>query len=129
MSRSILTGHIKNSFVHTMKLFAEMPFHHLPIVNEKTDLVGMLSSNDMLNALTTQSVLLKEMNQKNLNRAIDISEIMTPNPITISPDATIKEALEIFCENKIHALPVVQKNKLVGIITSNDLLENSCQFP
>lgn len=129
MSRNILTGHVKNSFTHTMRLFDEMPFHHLPIVNEKTKLIGILSSNDMLKALTRQTVLLKEMNQENLNAALDISEIMTSNPITISPDSTIKEAIAIFCENEIHALPVVKDDNLVGIITSNDLLKNSYRFP
>jgi len=129
MSRNILTGHLKNSFAHTLRLFAEMPFHHLPIVNGKTELVGMLSSNDMLKTLTTQSVLLKDLTLATLNDAIDISEIMTLDPKCISPDATIKEALEIFCKNEFHALPVVKDNSLVGIITTNDLLKNSCRFP
>lgn len=50
---------------------------------------------------------------------------MTANPYTISPDATIAEALELMRSNKVRRLPVVKGEKLVGIVTERELLEVS----
>lgn len=50
---------------------------------------------------------------------------MTPNPVSITPSTTIAEALEIMRENQIRRLPVIDKGKLVGIVTDRDLSEVS----
>ncbi|HHY22784.1 MAG TPA: CBS domain-containing protein, partial [Clostridiaceae bacterium] len=50
---------------------------------------------------------------------------MTSNPYTISPDATIAEALEIMRKNNIRRLPVVKNRKLVGIVTEREMQEVS----
>jgi acetoin utilization protein AcuB len=50
---------------------------------------------------------------------------MTSNPYTISPDATIAEALEIMRKNNIRRLPVVKNGKLIGIVTEREVLEVS----
>ena len=48
---------------------------------------------------------------------------MTPNPITISPDISVAEALDWMRQQKVHRFPVVdKKGKLVGIVTREDLL-------
>ncbi len=54
-----------------------------------------------------------------------VKERMTPNPITITPQTTIATALQLMRDNKIRRLPVVQGNKLIGIVTDRDLLEVS----
>jgi CBS domain-containing protein len=48
---------------------------------------------------------------------------MVRKPTCISPDTMIKEAAEIFLKAEFHALPVVEKNKLVGILTTTDLIK------
>ena len=122
MSRNILVGHVTNSFTHTLRIFAEMTFHHLPIVNSKRDVIGIISSNDMLKSLMLKLPMLKQSDEETLNMLFDIPELMTRNPQVISPDASVSEALSIFSKHHIHALPVVDKGELVGIITSNDVL-------
>jgi acetoin utilization protein AcuB len=52
-----------------------------------------------------------------------IKDVMTKNPITVQPDTLVLEAQKIMKENNIRRLPVVEKGKLVGIITKHDLLE------
>lgn len=122
MSRNIIVGHVTNSFTHTLRIFAEMTFHHLPIVNSKREVIGMVSSNDMLKSLALRLPMLKQSDEETLNMVFDIMELMTPNPQVISSEASISEALSIFSKHHIHALPVIDKNELVGIITSNDVL-------
>lgn len=52
-----------------------------------------------------------------------ISSIMTTEVITVSPEATFNEVKKILFSNRIHHLPVVEKEQLVGIITSYDLVK------
>ena len=54
--------------------------------------------------------------------SLNITEVMTKQPIAISPDATIGEAADIMLTNRISGLPVVDvKDALVGIITESDI--------
>ena len=48
---------------------------------------------------------------------------MVRNPTCISPDTLIKDAAEIFLKSEFHALPVVENKKLVGIMTTTDLIK------
>lgn len=50
---------------------------------------------------------------------------MTVNPICVTPDQTISEVLDLMHEHKIHRLPVVEKGKLVGLVTQGVVQENS----
>src|SRR4030066_1199545 len=54
-----------------------------------------------------------------------IRDVMTRNPITVDSETLILEAQKIMKENKIRRLPIMDKGKLVGIITQHDLLEAS----
>lgn len=81
---------------------------------DKNKLVGIISRQDILWALVKQS----KMNLENIN-AIDIS----PRKIlTIKPSATLDEAVRKIKMTKFERLPVVEDNKLVGIITVKDIL-------
>lgn len=53
-----------------------------------------------------------------------VRDFMTPNPITIGPDAAFPEAMGLLRTHKIRRLPVVEKGKLVGIVVEKDLLSN-----
>jgi acetoin utilization protein AcuB len=52
-----------------------------------------------------------------------VKEMMTKNPVTVEPDTLILEARKIMKEKNIRRLPVVEKGRLVGIVTKHDLLE------
>jgi acetoin utilization protein AcuB len=54
-----------------------------------------------------------------------IKDVMTKNPFTVEPETLVLEAQRIMKENNVRRLPVVQKGKLVGIVTKHDLLEAS----
>jgi acetoin utilization protein AcuB len=83
-------------------------FRHLPVTDQGR-LVGMLSDHDI------------RQHQGHLTDT-RVTGAMTDNPITVSPDTTMEEAAEIMLERKISGLPVVEQGKLVGIITTADLL-------
>ena len=125
MSRHVLFARPDNEFTEICRLFFEMGIHHLPVVNDQGELLGMISANDLLKAFTFTVPKLEKSDEKSLNRIFQLTEVMTPTPLhTIRPDHSVKEAAKSFADYKIHALPVIEKGKVVGIITADDLIES-----
>ena len=94
---------------------------HLPVLNEG-ELVGIISQRDMFRSAAVTALGFAVDTQKALIKTIRIKEIMTENVVTISPDATVKEAARIMLDKKIGCLPVVEGMSLIGIITETDIL-------
>lgn len=53
---------------------------------------------------------------------LGVRDVMTPDPITVTPDATVTEAAHLIVDNRIGALPVIEDGKLIGIVTEGDLI-------
>ena len=82
--------------------------HHLPIINRKKELVGLITWSDMI-----------RLGNEELN--VRVKDVMTKKLITISQEQTLEKARELMRKNKINCLPVLRKQELLGIITSNDI--------
>lgn len=95
---------------------------HLPVVRGDC-LVGILTQRDLYKASLT-SMLTNWKENKEFLDSIQVSEVMTKNVTTVSPDATVNDAAQIMIDKKVGCLPVVkEKNKLVGLITETDVLQ------
>ncbi len=104
-----------------------------PIVVEvpgtRSDAINMMVRNKLTGVPVVRASdgqLMGIVSRRDIFRKFDeeqLSMIMKKEITTISPDATIEEAAKIFCEMRIHRLPVVENGKLVGIITPTDLLK------
>ena len=57
-----------------------------------------------------------------MDLSLPIRTIMTPDPITVAPSDNLKKAEQLFEENKIHHLPVIDEGKVIGILSKSDLL-------
>ena len=89
---------------------------YIPIENDRGELIGLLTARRLLRYFT---YLYKNEIRENQS----IKDLMIVNPISIAPEATVIEAMEIMNTHKIGCLPVVTKNKLVGIITEGNFLD------
>jgi len=94
---------------------------HLPVV-EGSKLVGIISQRDLFKA-SLASVLGSDYdkNREHL-KSVKIKEIMVKTVISVPPDMSLQEAGRIMLKEKIGCLPVVEDEKLVGLITETDLL-------
>jgi CBS domain-containing membrane protein len=95
---------------------------HMPVVDDGK-VVGIVSQRDMFRSALITSLGFGRKTTGALIKTIKIKEIMTEKVVTISPDASIKEAARQMMEKKIGCLPVLEGDRLVGIITETDMLQ------
>ncbi len=126
MTREVKTVHLNDPLLRVKSFFDVYTFHHIPVVDDSDNVVGMISKADYHKALDHFTVFgvdkAEEANRKFLS-AVVAKEIMTSPILRISPNDDIEEATRVFLENLYHALPVVDDGILAGIITSHDLLK------
>ena len=109
------------------KLFDEHSFHHVLVVNNDGDLEGLISSTDLDRTKSGASFFRnpkKEEHDAILLRAMRACDIMTKDLITLQETDSIRRAYEIFKKNKFHAIPILSRGKLAGIITPIDILDH-----
>ncbi len=116
MSSPVLTLSIDATFEKAWKLIVDYRFRHVPIATEGDKLFGILSDRDLLReaALLTQDGFREETN---------IRSIIKTNVLTASPDTEIKKIAQLFFDERIGSMPIVDEDgKLLGIITRSDIL-------
>jgi CBS domain-containing protein len=92
----------------------------LPVV-EGGRLVGIVTRGDLRGAQPSDATSLSIFELHYLVGRITLSEIMTRNPITVTPATTIQEAARLMLQHKVAGLPVVSGGQVVGIITESDI--------
>ena len=86
---------------------------HVPVEDEKHQLVGLVSYRKLLRAL------VRDSDGQDV-RTLPVSEIMVRDPITVSPNTPTLEAIRLMGEHNVACLPVVEGDRLVGIISDRD---------
>lgn len=123
MSKNVIVAHSNLTFTQLCRLFFEMKIHHLPILDESEQIIGIVSANDALKAYSYYVPTLATSDDATVNAQVKIEDIMTEHPRVASPDLPVEAIAKLFTVEKIHSLPIIENSKLVGIVTSNDLLK------
>ena len=122
MSSPPITIHVDASLPEACELLRQHKIRRLPVVDEEGHLVGIVTRGDLRGAQPSEATTLSIWELNYLLAKLKIKEIMTPDPITIREDATIKDAAQLMIDYKISGLPVVDKDgQLVGMITESDI--------
>jgi len=101
-------------------LMIENKIRRLPVVDDGT-LVGIVALENLrrVNPISIAGLDILHINE--MLAKLPIRQLMTENPITISPTASLIEAARKMLQHKISALPVLEGSELVGIITESDI--------
>jgi CBS domain-containing protein len=94
---------------------------HVPVEDHNHRLVGLISYRSLLRLMARG--MLKEG-----GKLIAVSEVMKKEPVTVSPEATTLEAINLMRQHGVGCLPVVKDEKLVGIITERDLMNVAAEL-
>jgi CBS domain-containing protein len=107
------------------EIFEQHDFHHLLVV-EGTHLEGIISRSDVDRVSSCVDLFHTKANElynKKLFKSLLAKEVMTPKAVVLAPDDSIGYAATLFARNTFHALPVVVGEKLVGMLTTFDLID------
>jgi CBS domain-containing protein len=103
-------------------LMREKRIRRMPVVNADGVLVGIVSHTDVVEARPSDATTLDIWEMNYLLAKLKVSKIMTPNPLTVRVDSTIKDAAQLMYDHKVGGLPVVDESgHVVGIITESDI--------
>lgn len=119
MSKDPITIDSETLVLDAQKIMKENNIRRLPIV-DKGKLVGIVTQHDLLEASPSPATSLSIHELNYLLAKMKVKEVMKKNPITLTPDTPFEEALRIGQDKKIGSFPVMDKGKLVGIITESD---------
>lgn len=120
MSGRVMTITPQTTLPEAQRIMLECKLRRLPVL-KGDKLVGIVTLGDIREAKPSDATTLSIYELNYLLDQLTAKDFMTPNPITIAPDAKIAEAARLMFEQKVGGLPVVENDRLVGIITETDL--------
>ena len=112
-----------DNFHQAMHMLRKRRVRHLPVV-EKGHLVGIVVEKDLLSNQPSPATSLSLYEIYSLLEMLRIRQMMTRPVITVGGDCPLEEAARIMVENKISCLPVMDGERLVGIITETDVFKS-----
>lgn len=119
MTTELITSSPSSNIAEARTLMQENRIHHLPVVNEGNDLVGLVTLTDVLAATDSR---LRDEESRMHARDIPIRDVMVTDVITVDARASLRQAALFIEKHKIGCLPVVRDGKLMGIITDTDFV-------
>ena len=121
MKLNPMTVFPKTTCSDAFRLMLERDIEKLPVVSEEGDVVGIVTKKDLLCALPSSAALLSVSEIDGLFGTLAIARVMTRRVISVSEDCPLEEAARILVDNKIGSLPVMRGQRLVGMITKDDI--------
>ena len=124
MSKDLVTVHPEDTMKRVEELFRRHNIHHLPVI-EEGKLIGMVSKSDYL-------FFKRGFNDQSTDKNLDmfrlkvwkVSDVMTTKLAKMEPEDRINVALDVFEKNIFHAIPIVKDDKIVGIVSSLDIIRH-----
>lgn len=104
---------------HANEIMRTHRFERLPVV-DKGKLVGIVTKDRLLRAAPSSATSLSVWELNYLLSKMTVAEIMERNVVTVTPDTTVESALALAQEKRVGSLPVVEDDRVVGIVTTND---------
>jgi len=122
MSKRVVTVEMDDKLNTVKEIFDNLHFHHLLVV-EEGKLLGVVSDRDLLKALSPNLGTSTESFKDTATLNKRVYQIMTRDPITLHPEASILDATKVFNSHRISCIPIVDKEgKPVGILSWRDIL-------
>jgi len=123
MTKNVLTLSTKDNLDKAEELFKKNNIRHLPITSGKK-VVGMLSYTDLMRISFADAVGDDEHDvDTTVYNMFSIEQVMAKNVISVTSQTTVQEVAEFLSKKEFHALPVVENDQLVGIVTTTDLIK------
>lgn len=122
MTENVVKLNINDSLVKADQLFKKHHIRHIPVVSG-SKVVGILSYTDLLKVAVVDYAEDDSEVITTTYNIFSLEQVMTKDVVTVVSYTSIREVAQIFLENDFRALPVLYENKLVGIVTTTDIIK------
>ncbi len=125
MTVRVVTVEMDDRLEVVREIFDRLNFHHLLVIDDVKKLVGVVSDRDLLKALSPHvgSVAETARDLATLNKRVH--QIMSRTLFTLHPQAAVHEAVQLFLDQRISCIPIVDDEfKPVGIVSWRDVMKS-----
>ena len=121
MTREVITITPSESCQKALLMMQSAGINHLPVI-ERNRLVGILTERDIHRRAPEIRRATEIGSQKRLLSLVNVGGVMTYAPATVSPRASLRDAIDVMLQRRIGCLPVLRNGRLVGIFTTRDAI-------
>jgi CBS domain-containing protein len=144
MTREIITVSPETEIVNAAKILLEKRINGLPVIDTFGRLVGLLCQSDLvaqqksipipsvftlLDSYIPLTIIKRIDKEVEKIAALTVKQAMTPNPVTVGPETDIADVAKLMVDKKYHTLPVMEGDKVVGIVGKEDVLKTLISEP
>ena len=122
MRTDLTTVAPQTTLVAAQEILEKKKINHLLIVDDRSELLGIVSDRDLKKSWASSATTLSKNELIYLLDQVTVADIMTKKTLTIAPATTIERAALLMNKHRINALPVLEDDELVGMITSRDVM-------
>ncbi|HAW50383.1 TPA: hypothetical protein DCX16_05500 [bacterium] len=123
MSRNVVTIKEDSKFIEFVTNIEMYDYVAFPVVDEKDEIIGIVSQTDLLKLISFHRHYGTTMLTTDVFLGIlSIRAIMTTKPITLSPDDTVADAVQLMVKYGIQNIPVVEEKRVVGMMVKKDII-------
>ncbi|MTI22202.1 CBS domain-containing protein [Fulvivirga sp. RKSG066] len=113
MSKDIFSVQASDSVEYACSIMDWRKIHHMLVIDEKGSLQGLLTAGKLVHHITSQEQVGNQL----------VKEVMIKDPVTVSSDTTLEDAIALMQKHKIGSLPVVDEGRVVGFLSTNDIFK------
>jgi CBS domain-containing protein len=137
MTTNVVTVTPEMSLQELAKIFVETGYSTVPVLDDKGMLVGIISETDLVEQQKPLHIptvvalfdwVLYLESQKNFKQEVDritatsVGQLCRRDPITCSPDTDLREMAGLMSQHKVHLLPVMENERMIGVVARLDLI-------
>ena len=144
MTREIITVSPETEIVTAAKILLEKRINGLPVIDAFGRLVGVLCQSDLvaqqmsipipsvftlLDGYIPLTIIKRIDKEVEKIAALTVKQAMTPNPVTVGLETDIEDVAKLMVDKKYHTLPVMEGDKVIGIVGKKDVLKTLLSEP
>lgn len=119
MTKNVVCVSPNQDLLDVKHIYEKKDFHHhIPVV-ENDKLVGMVSLLDFMYHISGAGI----SDDYEVYKKLHVRDIFTPNPFYMTSEASIEEVAEVLTEGRFHAVPILDNDKVVGIVSTADVIK------
>lgn len=118
MTKNVVCVTAEQNLLDVKHIYEKKKFHHHIPVTENGELAGMISLIDFMYNIAGAGIKDDHIIYKKLK----VKDIMTQHPFFLTSEASIEEVAIVLAEGKYHAIPIIENKKVVGIVSTADII-------